>query len=69
MPDITKCEGHDCPLKEKCYRYTSKDNHRQSYFVEDPRQDPINHPKMCAYFWLTEVAGAPTYKKEEKDEH
>lgn len=22
MPDISKCYGNDCPLKEKCYRYT-----------------------------------------------
>ena len=32
MPDISKCIGTDCPLKEKCYRYTSKPNaYRQSY--------------------------------------
>ena len=24
MPDISKCEGTDCPLKMKCYRYTSE---------------------------------------------
>jgi hypothetical protein len=22
MPDISKCEGIECPLREKCYRYT-----------------------------------------------
>lgn len=21
MPDITKCKGHCCPRKEKCYRF------------------------------------------------
>lgn len=23
MPDISKCNGKDCPIKEKCFRYTS----------------------------------------------
>ena len=23
MADITKCSGDDCPIKEKCYRYTA----------------------------------------------
>jgi hypothetical protein len=23
MPDISKCEGIGCPLRNKCYRYTS----------------------------------------------
>ena len=36
MPDITKCEGGDCPLKKNCYRYLSADSMRQSYFVEPP---------------------------------
>jgi len=36
MPDITKCEGGDCPLKKNCYRYISADSMRQAYFVEPP---------------------------------
>ena len=32
MPDISKCFGNDCPLKEKCFRYTCKpDELWQSY--------------------------------------
>ena len=37
MPDITMCEGKDCPLKETCYRYTAKPSEfRQSYFINSP---------------------------------
>lgn len=47
MPDITKCRGTDCPLKEHCYRYTSKaDEHWQSYFVEPPYKNG-----KCEMFW------------------
>lgn len=32
MPDISKCYGKDCPLKEKCYRYTCEpDELHQAY--------------------------------------
>ena len=24
MPDISKCEGKNCPIKNKCYRFTCK---------------------------------------------
>lgn len=31
MTDITKCTNSECPLKEDCYRWTSKSNdHQQS---------------------------------------
>jgi len=37
MPDISKCTGTNCPLKEKCYRYTSQSNeYRQSYLMDIP---------------------------------
>jgi len=37
MPDITLCEGTDCPLKETCYRYkATPSEYRQSYFQEPP---------------------------------
>lgn len=37
MPDITMCEGKECPLKEKCYRFKTKPNeYRQSYFIRIP---------------------------------
>jgi hypothetical protein len=39
MPDICKCQGYDCKMKEKCYRYTAKDTPNwQSYFSENPAE-------------------------------
>ena len=46
MPDISKCEGGDCPLKKNCYRYISADSMRQSYFV-----DPPYIGDECDMFW------------------
>ena len=49
MADITKCEGKDCPLKEKCYRFTAKANeYGQSYFTETPYN---KETKTCEYLW------------------
>ena len=45
MPDISKCFGKDCTLKESCYRYTSRADYYQSY--ADFKQ--INGE--CEYFW------------------
>ncbi len=37
MPDITMCDGGDCPKKAECYRATAKPNKfQQSYFVKPP---------------------------------
>ena len=46
MPDISKCEGGDCPLKKNCYRYLSADSMRQAYFV-----DPPYIGDDCDMFW------------------
>lgn len=47
MPDITKCTGEGCPLKEGCYRFTAPDTEfMQSYFAEAP---VLNGE--CEYFW------------------
>ena len=45
-PDITMCQGTDCPHKEKCYRYTAKPSEYQSYFMEAPIQD-----EKCEMYW------------------
>ena len=35
-----KCEGQGCPMKQKCYRFTSKTNeYRQSWFAKTPIKD------------------------------
>lgn len=54
--DITKCSGENCPIKEKCYRFTTQSNEfRQSYFVEIPGkwQDDVLNKKVweCEMFW------------------
>ena len=36
MPDITKCSGVGCKLKQECYRYTSKADDYQAYFLTPP---------------------------------
>jgi hypothetical protein len=36
MPDITKCDNEKCPLKEKCYRWTSKWDEYQAYSHFEP---------------------------------
>jgi hypothetical protein len=46
MTDISKCEGHNCTLKELCYRYTSiADDDWQSY--SNFQQDENLH---CEFF-------------------
>tara|TARA_R110000868_G_scaffold136519_4_gene349518 strand:- start:3765 stop:3956 length:192 start_codon:yes stop_codon:yes gene_type:complete len=63
MPDITMCEGKDCPLKEKCYLYKAIPNpYRQSYFMSIP-YDPID--KDCDYFFP--IIEGMRIRKEEND--
>ena len=47
MPDITMCEGNDCPHKEKCYRFMATPNIYQTYFAEPP----ITKSNKCDYYW------------------
>jgi hypothetical protein len=52
MPDITLCEGHECPLKESCYRFTAiASPMRQAYFISVPYDKDKNE---CEYYWHTE---------------
>ena len=46
MSDITKCKGINCPIKEKCKRYTAKESMLQSYFMESPIKD-----NKCDMYW------------------
>lgn len=39
MVDISKCEGHDCPMKHNCFRFTSTPSKWQSYMAEIPYKD------------------------------
>ncbi len=51
MPDITMCEGTNCPVKEKCFRFTAKPSkYHQTYFADVPGE--IKDGKFtCSYFW------------------
>ena len=47
--DITKCNGLNCPLKEKCYRFTAPKGERQSW-IKAPFK--IDKGKFdCEMFW------------------
>lgn len=51
MADITMCKGNNCPLKEKCYRFTANSNNLyQAYFVEEPIKDG-----KCDMYWDNEL--------------
>ena len=51
MPDITKCEGRQCELKDTCYRYTSEPSkYRQSYFTSPPLYINQLGEHQCEYY-------------------
>lgn len=50
--DITKCIGTGCPVKEKCYRYTTKAEPYQSYFLKVPYRDG-----QCLHYWGDNAEG------------
>jgi hypothetical protein len=51
MPDITKCEGRQCELKDTCYRYTSEPSkYRQSYFTSPPLYINKIGEHQCEYY-------------------
>ena len=48
MTDIAKCEDHQCPSKEICYRFTAPaSEYRQSYGGFNREEDAYN----CDMFW------------------
>ena len=49
MPDISMCNGGECPLKETCYRFKATPNTHQAYsgFYEGSE-------KECKYYWKIE---------------
>jgi hypothetical protein len=53
MPDMTMCEGIDCPLKETCYRYkATASEFRQSYFSDLPYD---KEEEKCDYYFPTKL--------------
>ena len=49
MNDISKCNGINCELKEKCLRFTIKGEEYQWYM------DPEKRGKECEYFIKNET--------------
>jgi len=50
MPDITMCQGIECPYKLKCYRHNATPSeHRQAYFTKVPYDKGKN---KCDFFIL-----------------
>jgi len=35
MSDMAKCEGRDCPIKHKCYRYTIARGPAWQYWIDE----------------------------------
>lgn len=51
MSDITKCHGFDCPVKEKCKRFTTTPSEIwQAYFLDPPYTITDNIFK-CDMYW------------------
>jgi len=56
MPDITMCEGTNCPVSTKCHRFTAKPDEYQSYFADAPGK--MKDGKFtCIYFWGEQAQG------------
>lgn len=51
MSDITKCHGFECPVKEKCKRFTdTPEKYWQAYFLDPPYYINDNVFK-CDMYW------------------
>lgn len=51
MPDISMCDGGNCPLKEQCYRYPAKPNPQWQSYMKAPLDAARGD---CPYFWPME---------------
>jgi len=46
MPDITKCPGDGCPLRDSCYRYTATPSPKHQSYFSPPYADGT-----CHHYW------------------
>jgi hypothetical protein len=51
MPDITKCEGYDCPWKSKCWRFRSKPYEQYQAYYAEPPYKKVDEVIACEAFW------------------
>ena len=57
MADITMCPGTDCPVKDKCYRFTANANEwGQSYFMNVPGKI-VDDKFTCDMYWGDNAEG------------
>jgi hypothetical protein len=51
MADITMCPGTECPVKDKCHRFTATANEwGQSYFMNVPGKT-VDSKFTCDMYW------------------
>jgi len=51
MSDISKCSGDKCPLKDKCYRFTSKASSLWQSDIDPPPFTIKKKKFKCDLFW------------------
>lgn len=51
MADITMCIPRNCPVKDKCYRYTAPEN---KYWQAYSEYDAENKDEGCSMYWDNE---------------
>jgi len=52
--DITMCKANDCPIKDKCKRYTAKAGLMQSYFLDTPFKI-VDNVFTCEMFYNNNI--------------
>lgn len=48
MPDISMCNGTDCPIKETCYRYTATPTPHWQAYSDFKFSEQLN---VCEFFF------------------
>lgn len=49
MPDITKCPGGGCPVRDHCYRFLAPDKGKHQSWMPLPKYGP----QGCEYLTMT----------------
>lgn len=61
MPDITKCINEECPIKDKCWRFTSPNSMYQAVST-------FKYEDGCRYYWPNSDMISKPKKSENKNE-
>ncbi len=68
MPDISKCIATGCPIKDYCYRHTSKDESAQTYLMHPPFQD-TKDGIHCDLYWYNSATSVDPALKDTINEY